>query len=101
MDVCLYCGIRPMSTVPFEGQIYCRDENNNFKFWDLCDECYCTLMNNSILFADYQKKAYFKKYKKYRIKPKVPICLWYSVRPPHDIDEREFIKKLTNLLKAN
>lgn len=99
-DVCLYCGIRPMGTVPIVGQLYCCDDKNNIKFWDLCDECYCTLMFNATLFRDYQIKVYFKKYKRYGVKPKVPVCLWYSVRPPHDIDEREFINRIKKFIKS-
>lgn len=99
-DVCLYCGNLPVSKEPVDGQLYARDENYNIKYWDLCGECYCTLMNNSILFAEYQKKIYFKKYKKYGLKPQVPVCLWYSVRPPDDIDERKFIKRIEKFIKT-
>jgi len=94
------CGMKPISTEPYDGVMYARDENNNIKYWDLCEECYCTFDENATLFKDYQNKVYWKKYKKYGLKPKAPVCLWYSVRPPDDIDEREFIKRIEKFIKS-
>lgn len=100
MSNCMNCGMKPISTEPYDGVMYARDENNNIKYWDLCEECYCTFDENALLFKDYQDKVYWKKYKKYGIKPAIPECLWFSCRPPHDIDEREFIKRIEKFIKS-
>ena len=113
---CLNCEIRPMLYEPqrhiirreFEGgdEIY----YTGSRLWDLCLKCHHKIAPNDGGWPwakrDYEffMKKYWKKYQQYGIlKPvkKKAICLWYSVRPPNEIDEDDFIKRMEKFIESN
>lgn len=83
----------------------------NGRYWDLCEDCYKYILpdNEEITMEGWRikiafKKKYFEKYEKYGILKKIKlkaICLWYSVRPPNGIDEREFINRMKKFVGTN
>lgn len=118
---CLNCEIRPMLLEPTSKLIcegFAGEEDDRYytgsKLWDLCLDCHYKLAPNEAgmqmngywnrVGYDIFMKKYWKIYQSYGIlKPvkKKAICLWYSVRPPNEIDEEEFIKRMEKFIESN
>ncbi len=77
---------------------------NKEKNWELCFECYDKIWGkkSSLESVIEFQNLYWKKYTKYG-EPKckgVPLCLWYSVRPPDGTDEYKFAERIHKFIST-
>ncbi len=115
LETCLWCENCP-ALKPSEWSNDCpapadanfaRLPTGEYKTWSLCLPCYINIFegDSMITYDTYKqfRNKYFKTFEKYGVlkaKAKVPICLWYSVRPPEGTDEKKFIERMKKFMKS-
>ncbi len=104
MEKCINCLDRKIMD-DYEGYYFAPKNGiiNVGKHWDLCRICHTEAWGDPYEF-DMMRKKYWKKYSSYGILKKskgVPLCLWYSVRPPpEEYTDNKFIERISKFVNS-